>query len=205
MSMTIALDAIRLDALKEVGNVGAGHAMTSFATMLDRMVNMSVPHVGIMELHQFVEVAGGAESLTVGVYMPVEGEAPGHIAFLFPYHTACDVADALLGNLAGETTELDEMSSSVFMEVGNILASSFLIALCEMTGLDLRSSPPALAVDMTVSILSSIAAAFNNIEEDIVTIVTQIEEGDGSMEGYFIFVPEPGSLTIVLRALGLEE
>ncbi len=97
------------------------------------------------------------------------------------------------------------MAASAFMEIGNILASSFLTALCEMTGLDLRSSPPALAIDMTASILSAVAAVFADLEDDIVTIVTQIDEVFGIVEGYFIFVPEPGSLSVLLRALGLEE
>lgn len=205
MTMTMTLDAIHLDALKEVGNIGAGHAMTSFATMLDRMVNMSVPRVGIMHLDEFIRVAGGVENRTVGVYMPVDGDAPGHISFLLPYDVACSVADSLLGLPIGTTTEFDEMTASVFMEVGNILASSFLVALCEMTGIELRSSPPALAIDMTASILSAVASVFADMEEDIVTIVTEIEEIFGVVEGYFIYVPEPGSLSVILRALGLEE
>ncbi len=107
MTMTMTLDAVRLDALKEVGNIGAGHAMTSFATMLDRMVNMSVPHVGIMRLDEFVQLTGGMENETVGVYMPVEGDAPGHISFLLPYEAACRVADSLLGLPIGTTTYFD--------------------------------------------------------------------------------------------------
>ncbi len=201
---TLTMEEIQLDALREVGNIGAGHAMTSLATMLDKRVDMFVPRVGVIGLNEFVSLAGGAENCSAGIYMHVEGDAPGHIAFLMPYHAACRLVDSLLGYPDGTVTELDEMGASAIMEVGNILASSYQNALSEMTGLDMLSSPPALAVDMTASILSAIASAFIDIQESILTIVTQIDGYLGSLEGYFIYIPEPGSLNSILNALGLE-
>lgn len=202
---TLAMDEIRLDALKEVGNIGAGHAMTSLATMLDKRVDMSIPRVGVMDLNGFIRLAGGEESYSAGVYMHVEGDAPGHIAFLMPYRAACLLVDSLLGYPAGTVSELDELGASAIMEMGNILASSYQNALCDMTGLEMQSSPPALAVDMTASILSAIACAFDEMEETILTIVTHIGGWLGDVEGYFIYIPEPGSLAKLLRALGLED
>jgi len=201
---TLTMDEIQLDALKEVGNIGAGNAITSLATLLDRRVDMSIPRVGIVDLNAFVQLAGGEESCSAGVYMRVEGDAPGHIAFLMPYHAACRLVDSLLGYPDGTISELDELGASAILEVGNILASSYQSALCEMIGLDMHSSPPALAVDMTTSILSAIASTFEEMQESILTIVTHIDCLLGSLEGYFIYIPDEGSLTQILQILGLE-
>src|SRR5579883_3108659 len=147
------LDALRLDALKEVGNIGAGNAMTALATMIDQTVDMSVPRVGIVPLGEFAQMAGGPESLAAGVYMPVAGDAPGHVAFLLPAESAFRLADQLLGRPVGTTTSFEDLEFSALMEVGNILASSYLVAIGDMTGLNLLSSPPAIAIDMTAAIL----------------------------------------------------
>ncbi|MCS6776727.1 MAG: chemotaxis protein CheC [Chloroherpetonaceae bacterium] len=206
--MTIALEnlsEIHTDVLREVGNIGAGNAMTSLATMLDCKVDMSVPRVSLMSLSEFAQMTGGAEALSVGIYMPVEGEAPGHVAFLLPEQAAMRLVDRLLGRAPGETTELGDLECSALMEVGNILTSSHLMAICDMTGLQLLTCPPALAYDMTAAILSSIAVNFASLEERAVTIVTRIEEASDTMEGYFIYVPEPESLMRILRALGMIE
>ena len=40
--------AIQLDALAEVGNIGAGNAATALSQMINRKVNMSVPAVNIV-------------------------------------------------------------------------------------------------------------------------------------------------------------
>ena len=198
------LDDIALDALREVGNIGTGNAMTALATLVDQRVDMTVPKVGIVPLAQFTRMAGGPESVAAGIYMSVTGDAPGHVAFLLPLPSACHLADQLLGKPLGTTVSLEEMECSALMEIGNILASSYLTALYDLTGLNLFSSPPAIAIDMTADILAAIATAFESLEDQALTIVTHIGAQYAHIEGFFIYVPEPGSLSIMLRALQIE-
>jgi chemotaxis protein CheC len=199
------LSELTMDVLREVGNVGAGNAMTSLATMVDKKVDMSIPRVAIVPLAEFAEMAGGPEALSVGIYMPVEGDAPGHVALIMPEANARRLVDQLMGLPVGTTTELGEIECSALMETGNILASSHLVALCEMTGLNFLSCPPAIAVDMTAAILSAIAVTVAALEDQAITIVTQMVEEEDSMGGYFIYIPELDSLSVILRALNMEE
>ena len=202
---TQTLTELHRDVLREVGNIGAGNAMTALATLVDRRVDMSVPQVGIIPLAEFTRIAGGPEALAAGIYMSVEGDAPGHVAFVVPEVSALRLADYLMYRSPGEVVEFGEMERSALMEVGNILASSYLTALCELTGLRLYICPPALALDMTAAILSTIAAEFAFLEDKAVTIVTQIREGDKVLDGYFIYIPETDSLSVLLRALNICE
>ena len=84
MKTLFTYNEICLDALREVGNIGLGNAMTALSTMIDQGVDMSVPRVGVVPLSQFAEMAGGEESVAACIYMPVEGEVSGHVAFLLP-------------------------------------------------------------------------------------------------------------------------
>lgn len=205
--MTLAkhkLDAVCLDALREVGNIGAGHAMTALAELLNQTVDMSVPHVGITALGDFVAMAGGPEAVSVGVYMYVDGEAPGHVAFLLPIRDAFRMIDQLLMQDMGTTQELDEMATSALKEMGNIMASSYLVAISDMTGLNLLSSPPEILTDMTAAIVSNITAELVQDEDSVLTIITEICHESGSARGSFTYIPEEGSLSKLLAALGLE-
>ena len=198
------LDALCLDALKEVGNIGAGNAMTALAELLNQTVDMSVPLVGITALDDFVAMAGGAEAVSVGVYMYVDGEAPGHVAFLMPQRDAFRLVDKMLMQDAGTTQELDEMAASALKEMGNIMASSYLVAIGNMTGLNLLSSPPEILFDMTGAIVSAITAELVCDEESVLTIITEICHETGATRGSFTYIPEDGSLTKILAALGLD-
>ena len=195
---------LRRDALREIGNIGAGNAVTALACLLDRPVQMSVPHVGVLQANRFIERAGGYEALAVCIYLPVKGDAPGHVAYVLPFESACHLVDCLLMLTVGTTREFGEMERSALMEVGNILTSSYLMALAEMSGLNLIATPPGLAMDMAAAIVATIATAFSPEEDSLLTIETRIEEGDLKIEGHFIFIPDPGSLTAILRALQVE-
>jgi chemotaxis protein CheC len=192
------------DVIREVGNIGAGNAMTALATMIDDRIDMQVPSVGLVPLSHFAEIAGGPETIAACIYMPVEGDAPGHVAFLLPTESAFRLADKVLYRAPGETQELGELECSALMEIGNIVASSYLVALCELTQLNLLSCPPSLAVDMTAAILCSVASALESLGDQAVTIITHIGEAEGAIEGFFLYIPEPGSLNVILRALQME-
>ena len=182
MTTALALNPICLDALREIGNIGLGNAMTALATMIDQGVDMAVPHVSVISLGQFAHLVGGEETVSACIYMPVEGDAPGRVALFLPDAGARHLADCLLGQAGGTTQEFDEIVCSALMEIGNILASTYLVAIGDMTGLSLLSSPPAFAVDMTAAILASIAGTFEEDDEQALTIVTRIGDPNGAAD-----------------------
>ena len=178
--------------------------MTALSTMLDRTVQMSVPRVGVVEAHRFIERAGGHESLAVCLYLPVEGQAPGHVAYIMPFESACHLADCLLMQPAGTTTVLEEMECSALMEVGNILTSSYLTALSDLSGLSLIATPPGIAIDMAAALISTVASSFSPEEDSLLTIETIMDDGEYHLIGHFVFIPDPGSLSAILSALQME-
>ncbi len=201
------LNAIQRDVIREIGNIGAGNAVTALATMLNDKIEMSIPTVGLVKLSEFTGMVGGPETVSVCVYLPVDGEAPGHVAFFMPELGAHSLSNRLLGRDVTDDSEFDDMACSALMEVGNILASSYLVALCELTGLNLLSSPPALAIDYTAAILDSLAGylAYTDAdEEQAITILTQIQGCEHLIEGMFLYIPTAGSMRTMLRALNME-
>lgn len=165
---------------------------------------MSVPAFGVMVMNEFESVLGDLEALAASVYMPVEGDVCGHVAFLFPYDSACQLADLLLGREHGTTTVLDELECSALMEVGNVLISSFLNAISDLSNLSLPSSPPGIAIDMAGAILASILTVSPNLGDHALTIMTRLADTEYPVEGVFVFIPEPDSLEVLFQALGIE-
>ncbi len=202
--METILDPVCLDALKEIGNIGAGNAVTSLAELLNVTVDMSVPHVGVTALGDFIAMAGGPEAVCVGVYMYVDGDAPGHVAFLLPQRDAFHLVDQMTMQEPGTTQELDEMATSALKEMGNIMASGYLVAIGNMTGLNLLSSPPEILFDMTAAIVSTINAELVTNEASVLTILTEICHETEAARGSFTYIPEDGSLSKILSALGMD-
>jgi len=55
------LTPMQLDAIREVGNIGAGHAATVLSQLLKQRVSMTVPQVNILPLNEACNVVGGLE------------------------------------------------------------------------------------------------------------------------------------------------
>ena len=75
----------QLDVLKEVGNIGAGHAATALSKMLDKPVDMKIPMVNVLAFEDITESLGGAEEVVVAIFLRVVGEAPGNMFFILSH------------------------------------------------------------------------------------------------------------------------
>lgn len=53
---------IKMDVLKEVGNIGAGNAATALSRLLNKPIDMAVPKVQLLPFEQIAESVGGANS-----------------------------------------------------------------------------------------------------------------------------------------------
>ncbi len=200
------LSSLQLDALKEVGNVGAGNAATALSQIINRKIDMTVPQVAILPLGDVPDVVGGPEIMVAGVYLRVFGPAPSSILFLLPRESAFTLVDMLMGRERGMTDHLDSMDESALLEIGNILAGAYLNALSFFTKFTLLPSIPALAMDMAGAILSVILSQLGQMGDHALVIETEFStEGDGGVKGHFFLIPDPGSLGTILAAIGVKE
>ena len=199
------LSLIQLDALKEIGNVGAGNSATALSQLINRKIDMSVPQIAIMPLGDVPDVVGGPDVMVAGVYLRVFGPAPSSILFLLPRDSAFYLVDMLMGREQGYTTTLDAMDESALMEIGNILAGAYLNALSHFTKLTLLPSIPALAMDMAGAILSVILIQLGEMGDHALVIETEFTTENDGVKGHFFLIPDPGSLSIILAAIGVKE
>src|SRR5450759_34261 len=85
-SATTLFSSARLDALREVANIGAGHAATALSTLTATRIMISVPMVNIVPPGDFVpEIARGVE--IVAVRMAMSGAIGGQTGFLLAIPT----------------------------------------------------------------------------------------------------------------------
>ncbi|WP_312560165.1 chemotaxis protein CheC, partial [Anaerospora sp.] len=130
---------------------------------------------------------------------------PGSILFLLPRDSAFYLVDMLMGRGQGATTSLNSMDESALMEIGNILAGAYLNALSHFTKLTLLPSIPALAIDMAGAILSVILIQLGQMGDHALVIETEFTTEADGVKGHFFLIPDPGSLSTILAAIGVKE
>ncbi|MBA1333879.1 MAG: Chemotaxis protein CheC -- inhibitor of MCP methylation [Firmicutes bacterium] len=196
------LNSIQLDVLKELGNIGAGNAVTALSKMINKRVNMDVPRVEICEFKEVPEILGGAETPVAGIYFRVNGDITGNMMFILPINSAKVLLDMLMGPFR-HGDDFTEMDISAMEEIGNILAGAYVSSLSGLTGMRLAISVPALAVDMVGAVLSVPVIQYGHMGDSVMLIETHFFEGDQSVKGNFFLIPDADSFEKLLKRLGV--
>ncbi|MDX9710577.1 MAG: chemotaxis protein CheC [Trichloromonas sp.] len=193
------LSPAQLDTLKEVSNIGMGHAATALSRMLNTRIDLRVPRIAMIAIGDIPERVGGAEAEVAGIRLAMNGPARGTLLLVFPG----DSARALLARLLGRPVAdpLDEMAVSALKEVGNILGSAYLVALGGMLGMPLLPSVPRLAWDMAGAVLDRILGELGEMGERALLVETEFH-GEVSLpeviRGHFLILPDPAALEAIL-------
>lgn len=191
---------IQLDALKEIGNIGAGNAATALSQLILRKVDMTVPSVNIIPFSDVFSTVG--EELAIGIIIRILGDTPGNILIVFDKETALDVIEELTGD---RDEQISEMGNSVLCELGNIISSAYMNAIAKFTNLSLLPSVPAASFDMLGAILSTTFIESGQFDDYVLDIETVfLEENRKKLGGHFYYIPKPGSLEKMLNTLGVK-
>ncbi len=198
------LEALQLDALKEVANIGAGHAATALSQLTSRRIMIDVPKVQICTIEEAASAVGDG-GVVAAVLMQVLGDLTGRSLLLFEKNLALQLADMLLTREPGTTKVFAELEQSALKETANILTGAYLNGLSDMLGLMLIPSVPSLAIDLSAAILSTAYLDFTYEQGTVIILDTRFrfDPGDASMSGHFVLLPDPASLEVILKAARL--
>lgn len=179
------LSALQLDALKEIGNVGAGNAATALGQLLDKVVMIDVPKVKLLGLDGLNTADSFQEpkEISLAIYSKILGPLKGVTLVLFSKSASLRMSDILLQKSLGQTQLLTLVDMSALSETAHILCCSYLSAVGEILNLkQLIPSIPQVAVDTIDNINNVLVKKFvgnkvrhimsieNNIIIDTITI-----------------------------------
>jgi chemotaxis protein CheC len=183
-----------LDALREVANIGSSTAATAMSSLIGVPVEVSTPSARAMQLTDAIERVGPAEMVVTTVVVPVTGDLEALVLMVLAPHTE-EGACGLIG------VERDsDLGRSALVELGNILAASYLGALSTLTGLSLEPSPPEGVRDMLRAVLSS-ALIRDDGEGDVLILESTLSVAVAECSPTFLFVPCGGSVEEIIERL----
>ncbi|MFN2528307.1 MAG: chemotaxis protein CheC [Candidatus Baltobacteraceae bacterium] len=199
---TLKLNELQKDALKEVGNIGAGHAATALSQLLNTKINLTEPRIDVIKFRDLATRVGHENRVIAALHMYVRGEAPGQMVVIFDREQALDFVNVFIKRIIGDIQIFDSIVDSTLKELGNIIAGSYLTAIIQLTGVNLLPSVPTLSY-------GTIQAAFRTLmsilpDQDVFLIESSFLDKEKQVSGQFILIPETGSLGPLLSVFGVE-
>jgi chemotaxis protein CheC len=199
------LKDVQIDALREVANIGAGHAATALSQMTGSTIMISVPTINIASLEDVPSHISEPEEPIAAVLMHILGDLTGRTLLVFPRQTAMRLAELMLRRPNGSSQDLGALEQSAIKEAGNILSGAYMNALSDFMGLMLLPSPPSLQIDMSSAILTTAYLQFGTDRDHVFYVESEfyLQEQDEHLRGYFLLLPDLASLQAILRAVRL--
>ena len=199
------LKDIQLDALKEVANIGACHAATALSELTNEKVMVNVPVIRINPIEDVFSLVAKPNEVVASVLIYFLGDLTGRTLLLFPQEAAWHLADCLMHQPVGTTRKFGELEESALKEVSNVLTCAYMNSLGDMLDLVVVPSVPSMAVDMASAVLQTVSLEFSSDKDMVVCIETEFRfvEKNTTLYGYFLLLPDPASLEVILKAIHL--
>jgi chemotaxis protein CheC len=188
----------QIDALKEMVNIGVGHAAGVLNAMLNSRVQLHVP---VVEMMSYAELQSKIQSMGHGnlssVRLGFRGPFSGNASLVFPTEGAVKLVSILTG-VEADSSALKEMQESTLTEVGNIVLNGVMGAIGNELKLHVFYSLP-IYLENPFEVL--LASAQTQFDAHVVWVQTSFNIEAEAIVGDIILVFEVGSLDLLLEAV----
>jgi len=124
--------------------------------------------------------------------------------FIIQQNFAKSVITALLGVEDVSCDQLSDMELSAISEIGNIMIAAYTGSISTLSQMQIKSSVPAITVDMVGAILSVPAIEMGSVSDKIIFIEDDFISGDKDVTANMLLVPTIDSLNRLMQKLGIE-
>ncbi len=203
MEVAQDLNPHQIDALREVANIGAGHAATALSQLTNLSVMISVPRVVFAPEEPMSPPIADSPSHVTSVLMRMLGDATGHTLLMIRDDTAKLLCDLLLQRTPDSGANLDELEQSSLKEAANILGGAYLSALSALTKMMLLPSAPHLITNKSATEVVALVTQAGDGRDVLCQVETKFffEEAGLSLKADFFLILDQPSIKAILDAI----
>jgi chemotaxis protein CheC len=188
----------------EVINIGTGQAANALSQMVSQKVLINVPDIQLIPLEQVSVRLGGHDRHVVGLYFHIDGDLGGRILIIFRKEYGHKMASILMGGDAIEEKQLSEMNQASMMEMGNIIANSYLNGMARLLDMKLMPSVPYYAEDMLGAVIDLLLIEIAQVANHALLIDTELLIQGENIQGSFLVFPDEKFLNEIYKKLAID-
>jgi chemotaxis protein CheC len=189
----------QLDAIREVVNIGAGHAATNLSELTNLTVMISVPRIQWVSGEAALLQLPGTGDLVV-ISVPIVGvtdEGGEEAALILARETALRMVALMMRRSPDQHTEVGALERSALMEMGNIVCAAYVGVLGTFLNKGVMIGTPVLTAGPR-EVVGRDAVDGLMIETDFTFV-------DTTFEGVFVLSHTDVSFASLLEALGFKD
>jgi len=193
------LDEFQEDAIKEVGNIGMGHATTSLSKMLDKKIDITLNSIRFVPLVYVPDLVRN-EDTVIGVIQQLKGNINGYLLLMLSKDSAKFLTKMMLDEPVDKDT-FNEMEQSLLKELCNIMSGTYISAISNFLGIAIMLSPPSQVYDMAEAIINQLVGMMITDAENVLFLRTEFNVHTEKLYGKILIFTDTTSLAKILDAI----
>ena len=198
------LNALQLDVLGELANMGLGTAAASLSEMVNDEVVLAVPKVEFIARADVMNRLGLApDKMLKGVEQVFSGTLRGHALLLFPDGHSLSLVRMLLANTGMSDSEyLNELEEEALIEVGNIILNATLSVFADTLEIELNTGLPNRVEGRGAGVIDAIFDLEpDSTGSEMLLIGIEFSVHEKPVRGFVALLLEVGSLLKLTESL----
>ena len=195
------LDAMHLDVLREIGNIGSGNAATSLSSMLNTPVEIEVPNISLINYDHVSQYLGGKDRKVIGLALGLEADIEGVMLHVVQPKFASRIVNAFYPKEIQTLEDINEMDLSAVKETSNITTAAYVNSMATMTDTFINITPPIEYLDTVENVLKRASDRFDAIGHQVIYIDENLYIGDTEIKSSMILILQIDSLKMLFDKL----
>lgn len=197
------LDAMHLDVLREIGNIGSGNAATSLSSMLNTTVEIEVPTISLINYENVSQYLGGKDNEVIGLALGLEADIEGVMLHVVQPRFASRIVNAFYPKEIETLEDINEMDLSAVKETSNITTAAYVNSMASMTNTFINITPPIEYLDTVENVLKHASNRFDAIGNQVIYIDENLYIGNTQIKSSMILILQIDSLKLLFDKLGI--
>ncbi len=197
------LDAMHLDVLREIGNIGSGNAATSLSSMLNTTVEIEVPTISLINYENVSQYLGGKDNEVIGLALGLEADIEGVMLHVVQPRFASRIVNTFYPKEIETLEDINEMDLSAVKETSNITTAAYVNSMASMTNTFINITPPIEYLDTVENILKHASNRFDAIGNQVIYIDENLYIGNTQIKSSMILILQIDSLKLLFDKLGI--
>jgi chemotaxis protein CheC len=186
----IELSKMENDALKEIANVGAGHAAGGLSIIVNRKVNLMVSEIKVCKIKDNDNNPQYLNQKSIVIFSPVIDELGGNLILTFSWESYAIILNMIKGDIKANIEEIESQINDI-KNIGQAVFYSYSTALNQFLNLNIHFKEPSFIVGHENQLMKELYKA-NNINTDFALIIKtgfNIENSEARGEFEMSFAP----------------
>lgn len=197
------LDALQLDVLREIGNIGSGNAATSLSDMLHTSVDIEVPSISLINYEHVSQYLGGKDNQVVGLVLGLEEDVTGVMLHVVQPQFVSRIVNAFYPKEIHTLSDINEMDLSAVKETSNITTAAYVNSLAQLTNMFINITPPNEYIDTVENVLKYVSDRFDSIGNQVIYIDENLFIAGTEIKSSMILILQMESLKKLFDKMGI--